>query len=161
MNAVISECGKYRYVLRRSLGSILRWHHPVLFIMLNPSTADAEKDDPTIRRCMAFAKREGFTHLNVVNLYALRSPDPKHLALSADPIGPENDAWIDKEVRGASAVIVAWGAHAFAADRAKDVVRRVSQPWCLGKTKDGSPKHPLARGVHRIPDDQAFMEYQP
>ncbi len=160
MSAVISECGRYRYVLRRSLGSILRWRYSVLFIMLNPSTADAEKDDPTIRRCMAFAKREGFTHLNVVNLYALRSPDPRHLALAEDPVGPENDAWIDKEVRGARLVVAAWGAHPFAVDRAKDVARRVGQLWCLGKTKDGCPKHPLARGIHRVPDDQPIMEYR-
>lgn len=145
MDAIISDCGKYRYVLRRSLGSVLRWYKPMLFIMLNPSTADATQDDPTIRRCMDFAKREGMTHLNVVNLFALRATDPAELKKAADPIGPENDRYIEEEVRRHSigAVIAAWGAHPFAAERAAEVLKKYPTLYCLGKTKSGAPRHPL------------------
>jgi hypothetical protein len=147
VDAVISGDGKYRYVLRRSLGSILRWHKPMLFIMLNPSTADAETDDPTIRRCMAFAKREGATHLNVVNLFALRATDPNELLSSEDPIGPENDTHIAQEIRnnGMLPVICAWGAHKFATKRAGEVTSKGAPGGfvCFGQTKSGMPKHPL------------------
>ena len=147
MSAIISEDGKYRYVLRRSLGSVLRWYKPVLFIMLNPSTADAETDDPTIRRCMAFAKRSGATHLNVVNLFALRATDPKELLKAEDPIGPENDNYIAEEIRknGMLPTVCAWGSHKFAKKRAMEVLSHGAPGGfvCLGQTKDGSPKHPL------------------
>lgn len=145
MSAVISECGKYRYVLRRSLGSIFRWYKPFLFVMLNPSTADASEDDPTIRRCIDFAKREGYTHLNVVNLFALRSTDPKELRYHDDPVGPENDRYIEEEIRQHSygAVCAAWGAHAFAKERAEWFLSNYAPVFCLGQTQDGMPKHPL------------------
>lgn len=147
MSAIISEDGRYRYVLRRSLGSILRWYRPILFIMLNPSTADAETDDPTIRRCMAFAKREGATHLSVVNLFALRATDPNKLLKDDDPIGPENDNYIAEEIRknGMLPVVCAWGAHRFAKKRAEEIMNRGAAGGfvCLGKTKSGMPKHPL------------------
>ena len=146
MDAVISECGKYRYVLRRSLGSVLRWYKPMLFVMLNPSTADATEDDPTIRRCMDFARREGMTHLNVVNLFAFRSPDPKELRYADDPVGPENDRYLREEIGKHShgAVVAAWGAHHFAMTRGSEVYEMAPDKfWCLGRTKGGYPKHPL------------------
>lgn len=90
--AIISTCGTYRYTLHRSIPSVLRWVKPCLFVMLNPSTADATKDDPTIRRCVGFAKREGCTGMTVVNLFALRATDPAELAKHADPFGPDDEA---------------------------------------------------------------------
>lgn len=144
--AVLSEDGVYRYWLTRAIPSPLRWVRPVTFVMLNPSTADATLDDPTIRRCLAFATKWGATELRVVNLFALRSTDPKELYKHPDPIGPENRRFLEQGGRGAHRVIAAWGAHAM----------RVRPEWvrealsilgpslsCLRLTADGSPGHPL------------------
>lgn len=115
-------------------------------MMLNPSTADASIDDPTIRRCRGFAKLWGCNGLTVVNLYALRSTDPKQLWASMDSIGHYNDNWLRRLVKEHTDVVCAWGAKA-APDRVGDFCRMVSlldvRLWCLGTNKDGSPKHPL------------------
>jgi hypothetical protein len=147
-DADISECGKYRYVLRRSLGSVLRWYKPALFIMLNPSTADAEVDDPTIRRCMNLAKREGMTHLNVVNLFALRATDPKQLRKADDPWGPLNSSYLHDEItkHRNSLIVCAWGADPFAKHSSATFLNLFSESFgltCLGRTKSGAPRHPL------------------
>jgi hypothetical protein len=114
--------------------------------MLNPSVASATIDDPTIRRCIGFAKQYGFTHLNVVNLFALRATDPKELALAADPVGPLNSVYLDNEIRKAGVVIAAWGNHKFAKPQADAFIKKYGGEFilnCLGKNKNGSPKHPL------------------
>lgn len=155
--AIISPCGKYRYVLRRSLGSILRWHRPILFVMLNPSTADSHKDDPTIRRCMAFAKREGCTQLTVVNLFALRATDPKELKMASDPVGPANDDYLRDEINQhqISPIVCAWGAHPIATLRAAEVLKKFEADLCcLGTTKKGAPRHPLY-----VKSDQPLERY--
>jgi len=144
--AVISDCGRYRYTLHRDIPQPVRWVRPMLFVMLNPSTADAEKDDATIRRCLAFAKREGCTSLTVVNLFAWRATDPKELSENmANAVGPENDRYIQEQVskHGTGWIVASWGAHPLAKDRAKRVIHLLGDVWCLGTTKDGSPKHPL------------------
>lgn len=147
--AIISDDGVYRYVLTRRIPSALRWVRPMLFVMLNPSKATAEEDDPTIRVCIDFATRESCTSLTVVNLFALRSTDPKQLLAHPDPIGPENDRhfreqWDQHAKIGF--VILAWGAHA-AVEKLKpkiiEDIRFAGGAWCLGVTKDGSPRHPL------------------
>lgn len=148
MGAIISDCGNYRYVLTREIEQPIRWNRPCLFVMLNPSTADAELDDPTIRRCVGFAKREGCTSLTVVNLFALRSTDPSNLLSHPDPVGPDNDAHIQEQVlKHANGLIVgAWGAHKSTwklHQRAEYVVSMLGDAYCLGKTTSGSPKHPL------------------
>jgi hypothetical protein len=136
--------GPYRYLLTR------RWGRGALlaFVMLNPSTADAAADDPTIRRCIGFARREGAGGIAVVNLYALRSPKPAGLLGHSDPEGPLNEqSWRgalgDHRVGG---VVAAWGAYAprrLPASRALSA-HRGSERWlCLGRTSDGSPRHPL------------------
>lgn len=147
-DAIISDDGRYRYGLSRTWGHVLDSH--ALFIMLNPSTADADLDDPTIRRCIGFAKREGCSGLKVVNLYAFRSTDPDALWTVDDPIGPDNDSVIATCVAAAAAqsapVIAAWGAHPFVSPHR---VYRVKQMWgmdratVLGFTKEGAPRHPL------------------
>jgi hypothetical protein len=137
--------GAYRYSLHR------RWGHPSLpvatFVMLNPSTADAVTDDPTIRRCRGFARRWGCGGLTVGNLYALRATNPRDLWTAADPVGPRNDAVLDQLVILAGdlggPVVAAWGAHA-----RKDRVDAVLARWpdafrCLGVTGAGAPRHPL------------------
>lgn len=145
MSAEISPCGAYRYILTREIDCILRWNRPALFIMLNPSTADATKDDPTIRRCISFAERECCTSLTVVNLFALRATNPKELLNHKDPIGPFNDLRITEQIQRhkMGIIVAAWGAHPFAKDRAKEVMDRFGPFMCLGTNKDGSPKHPL------------------
>lgn len=141
-SAVLSPDGLYRYQLTRTWrpGSYLT------FIMLNPSTADAEKDDLTIRRCIGFAKREGLGGLRVVNLYALRSTDPAALWTHPDPVGPENDMHLQWALWDAAAsdlpVVAAWGALA-RPDRVAAVQALGDfQVSALGVTKDGAPRHP-------------------
>jgi hypothetical protein len=142
--AQFSECGKYRYTLTRSLVSrFADWH--VLFIMLNPSTADENFNDPTIRRCLSFAERGKYSQLTVVNLFALRATDPKELKTHSDPIGQFNDEAIWDMVRKhrKENIIAAWGANKFAQERAIEVKKKFGPFQCLGVNRDGSPKHPL------------------
>lgn len=149
MSAFISGCERYRYVLQRSLVRFDPNAESVtlkrmVFVMLNPSTADAMRDDPTIRRCIFFAEREECNVLTVVNLYALRATNPAALAKASDPIGPENDKFLFAEIAQATMVVAAWGAHPSAKPRAEFLIKRRGRAlMCLGKTKDGSPRHPL------------------
>lgn len=144
MGAVISSCGQYRYRLTRKTRCPLRWVRKCLFIMLNPSTADAEKDDPTIRRCIWFAEQNGCPDLTVVNLYALRSTDPMELMKHPDPVGPENKKYLFSAIESHDVLIAAWGQHPAArmSDLASELLT-VEDLMCLGVTKHGYPKHPL------------------
>lgn len=147
--AWISDDGLYRYTLGR------RWAPPsgpgpAVFVMLNPSTADATLDDPTIRRCIGFAKALGCGGLHVVNLYAYRATKPADLWEAADPIGPDNDNVLRETFAAAARedrpVIAAWGANAaplraeFAGGMARSAGATLT---ALGATKDGAPRHPL------------------
>lgn len=143
--AVISEDGRYRYRLWRVVGPEAR---RCLFIMLNPSTADALLDDPTIRRCIGFARREGCGRLDVVNLYAFRSTAPSSLRSVDDPIGPDNDQHIRAALAEAELVVCAWGAHGQVVHGRRaavvELIRKAGrEPLCLGVTGDHSPSHPL------------------
>lgn len=144
-SATISECGRYRYDLTRDLLTIAD-AGPVLFVMLNPSTADASQDDPTIRRCIGFAKRFRCDRLTVANLYALRSPRPKDLWAADDPVGPENDSHLRRLLSSHDLVVCAWGANA-ECERVKRFAEIADECganlWCLGTTKAGAPLHPL------------------
>jgi hypothetical protein len=116
--------------------------------MLNPSTADAYKEDPTVRRCINFAAREKCGSLTVVNLYALRSSKPEALHKAADPVGWANDITIRTECRGADLIVCAWGGFAGpVVDRGDHVVRMLKGDGNtlhrLGTTKAGHPLHPL------------------
>lgn len=146
MSAVISDCGKYRYQLSRALPSRPRDGLSTLFVMLNPSTADAHQDDPTIRRCMGFANRFGSVSLVVANLYGLRATDPTGLWRVEDPVGPNNDHWLTYLLQNHRSAICAWGANA-RSDRVIKFCEMAEEAgaklWCLGTTKDGSPRHPL------------------
>lgn len=118
----------------------------VLWVMLNPSTADEVVLDPTIRRCVDFAKRWGYGGIEVVNLFALRSTDPAALYDHADPIGPENDRHIVEAAGRAKRVIGAWGVHGAHRGRAPAVEALLAGTGpleCLGTNRDGSPRHPL------------------
>jgi hypothetical protein len=143
--AEFSDDLAYRYRLRRSLtGDVLSApERPVVFVMLNPSTADATTDDPTIRKCVGYAQRWGYTDILVANLFAVRSTDPSKLPTFADPVGPENDEVLQSLPRGVP-TICGWGRDKFARNRTKVVAGLLRRPLlCLGVNGDGSPKHPL------------------
>ena len=142
--AILSEDQRYRYRLDRHWGS--SGTHAT-WIMLNPSTADALQDDPTIRRCIAFTKAWGLDGLIVVNLFAFRATDPRQLTRAADPVGPANDDFIRQAVCPWSVVVAAWGANRMADQRTEEVMEilteRAGAVGCLGKTREGYPRHPL------------------
>ncbi|KKM80047.1 hypothetical protein LCGC14_1343720 [marine sediment metagenome] len=141
MSAVLSPCGRYRYSLTREF---FMGAGRVLFVMLNPSTADAETDDPTIRRCIGFARRWGFRRLDVGNLFAWRATNPKEIRQVSDPVGPENDRRLMYLSECADAVIAAWGTHGAYRNRDSDVLALLAgKVEHLGLTKQGHPKHPL------------------
>lgn len=112
-------------------------------IGLNPSVADESQDDNTLRRCINFAKDWGFGSHVMLNMYGFRDKKPKGLATVADPNGPDNDRWISTEVAKAAKVVVAWGSHKSTHARALHVLSMIPEPYCLGTTKGGSPRHPL------------------
>lgn len=146
--AVLSACGTYRYRLWRRWSDILP---TAIFIMLNPSTADAEEDDPTIRKCIGFAQRMSCGGLVVLNLFAYRATDPDACRRATDRRGPENDEHLRSALAMASAsnlpVVAAWGNAKWAAPRAKTVRQMAAEKrvplLCLDRNKNGSPKHPL------------------
>jgi len=116
-----------------------------VFVMLNPSTADAEQDDPTIRRCAGFARAWGFGGMTVVNLFAFRATDPARLRRARDPVGRDNDHHIATAARGAGMVVLAWGVHGALDGRDRVVAALLAdvRPRCLGTTRGGYPRHPL------------------
>jgi hypothetical protein len=159
--ATLSECGLYRYRLWRTWDSSLR---SACFIALNPSTADASVDDPTVRRCVGFARSWGCGGLVVVNLFAYRATEPKALFdvyyrrqfagaggevryHNGDPVGPENDAHVRKAAEACHPVVAAWGVHGVMMlrdGRVKKLLADLGTPVvCLGLTHDGHPRHPL------------------
>ena len=157
MSAVISNCGKYRYRLTRTVNPNNN-KGAVAFLMLNPSTADSSLDDPTIRRCKAFANSWGYRELVVVNLYALRSTDPKALLTSANPVGEINKLHLVETALNHDFVVCAWGCNA-QPDHAEDMAKlfRVlgCKLMCLGVTRSGSPRHPLY-----VKGDTPLVEWQ-
>lgn len=141
--AVFSDDRRYRFRLWRTWSSRPR----VCFCMLNPSTANETELDPTLRRCVSFARAWEFGGLEVVNLFAIVSADPKVLLTDPNPRGDKNDEYIRRAANRCGAIVAAWGAfpeatvvarHVYAMLRADGV-----QPWCLGTTKHGHPCHPL------------------
>jgi len=143
--ASFSECRLYRYVLWR------RWEHwrgdqpqkQVMFIGLNPSTADESEDDPTIRRCIRFARDWGYSGILMMNAFAFRATQPKDMFAAADPIGPKSDDAMYYRRTQCGLIIAAWGVHC-PVDRERRICEIIDGPvHCLGKTKGGRPKHPL------------------
>jgi hypothetical protein len=147
MSAVLSKDRKYRYRLTRDFGV---GNGACCFVMLNPSTADEHVNDPTIRRCIDFAKRFGCGSLEVVNLFALRATDPKALRIEgAGAIGPDNDQHIAEACNASHIIVCAWGNHGSYLDRAKDVLAVIraqqgASPQALKINRStGQPAHPL------------------
>ncbi len=140
-NALFSPDRSYRYDLWRTWDDAKR---SVVFIGLNPSTADENADDPTIRRCMAFATAWGFGSLCMLNLFAVCATDPRDMMRAADPVGASNNGHILDVLAGSGLIIAAWGVHGVHLGRDRELLRMVT--WdihCLGTTKDGHPRHPL------------------
>lgn len=164
--AKLSDDGRYRYTLGRCWDESRR---DLTWILLNPSTADSLVDDPTVRRCIGYAKRWGYGGIVIVNLFAMRTASPIVLRCAAkagweykpelydSPVGPDNDAHICEAISNATKVVAAWGNHGSLLGR-DEAVTRLAQSfgvalWCLKKTKLGQPSHPL-----RLPYD---LELQP
>jgi hypothetical protein len=142
MSVWYSPCQSWRYLLERDLGE---GEGTLNFVMLNPSTADAVRNDPTVTRCIGFARRWGFRRLLVTNLFALRSPVPRALRAAGDPVGPENDAYILRAARRADRVLCAWGTHGPLRNREAEVLALLRDVPLehLGLTRSGQPRHPL------------------
>lgn len=138
--AAISPCERYRYTLYRGWegGSGM-----VAFVCVNPSTANASDDDPTIRRCVDYAKRWGFQYMQMVNLFAYRATDPSELHRVVDPIGPLNDYYIEDVLNQADLVVAAWGVNGAFLYRDVVVRKMIPRLHYLKLTKDGFPSHPL------------------
>jgi hypothetical protein len=137
--AIVSPCRGYRYVLER------RWGKGtfVMFLMLNPSKADEMKDDPTVRKCVGFAKRWGFGGLLVGNLFSYRATQPADLRAADHPIGPDCDVWLTTMSTRSSIVVAAWGSQPGIDKRVAEVRQLVgSRMYCIGRTQDGYPRHP-------------------
>lgn len=150
--------GAYRYLLWRTWDAA---RPRLLWVLFNPSTADASREDPTLHRCRGFSRTWGYGGLEVVNLFAFRTPHPRDLLRAADPIGPENDAYLAAAVARAPAIVAAWGAHGGYRQRDRDVLallaRHAAQPFlCLGTLQNGCPRHPLY-----LPGDASPTAYRP
>jgi len=139
-NAALSACRTYRYDLCRGWGDPKRM---VAFIGLNPSTADETKEDPTIRRCIGFAKAWGYGGIHMLNLFAFRATDPKAMKTADDPVGPLNDYYIMGVHMLCEKTVAAWGSHGGYMDRSAAVRKLIPELYCLKTNRDGQPAHPL------------------
>lgn len=142
--ATFDPTGHYRY----RLGRCWQPTAPALaLVMLNPSRADAHREDPTLRRCLQFARRWGFGRLVVVNLFAYCSPHPAVLGQVSDPIGPDNDRWLSQTAAEATTLMLAWGNQGSLLHRDRHVLALLAphhtRCYCLGRNRTGQPRHPL------------------
>lgn len=156
MSAVISPCGLYRYRLQRDIDPLHGWQR-VAFVMVNPSTADAETDDATIRKVIGFSARMGARHVVVGNLFAFRATDIRALRSASDPVGVENDAHLRRILGEVDICIAAWGTLAKLPPELRRrwarfhdmAVAAGTRLMCLGTAQDGHPLHPLMLGYER------------
>jgi hypothetical protein len=142
-SAVFDVSESYRYSLWRAWSA---YQLRIVFVLLNPSTADDRKNDPTIRRCIGFARAWKFGSLEVVNLFAYRATNVRELFKIDDPIGEENDYYLMKAVERCLTVVVGWGTRGALFGRDHQVMSLLAgrkDVYCLGITKDGQPRHPL------------------
>ena len=138
--ANFSTCRKYRYSLSRIWDKQKKF---VLFIGLNPSTADEKVDDPTIRRCSGYAQKWGYGGFIMVNLFAYRTTLPSNLKKVKYPVGRDNDKYIVKLSKKADITVAAWGNNGNLYRRDKQVLSLVPNLMCLKVNKSGQPAHPL------------------
>jgi hypothetical protein len=154
MSAIISDCGLYRYRLERDVSGTGQ----TVVIMVNPSTADAERDDPTIRKLKGFGERNNWGRIIVGNLFAYRATDVRELASATDPVGPLNDEHLRDMLAGANQIVFAWGPAGKLPKRLRARWRTIwnmvndlgQQAYCIGApAKDGNPCHPLMLAYER------------
>lgn len=142
--AEISECGRYRWWLGREFPD---GNGTITFVMLNPSTADADLDDPTIRRCMGFARSWGFRKLMVRNLFPYRATDPSELLTARQPDGGERGLRELGQILVSDKIVLAWGSTKIPHAMDRLVLKLLDDSnrtlYCLGTTANGSPRHPL------------------
>lgn len=147
-----SEVGcKYRYLLKCKWSDDLP---KVTFVMLNPSVANASICDPTLSRCVSFAKNWGYGGINVVNLFAYISTDPANLKSISDPVGKLNDSYIIEAVEDSELIIYAWGTkYGKIQKRDRKVISLLLDydPQCIKKKKNGDPSHPLYLSENLMP----------
>ncbi len=139
-DANLSECRKYRYALWRIWDDSKQY---AMFIGLNPSIADETDDDPTITRCINFARDWGFGGLCMANLFAFRATDPSEMMSASYPIGIDNDRWLKRLSNNAGVIVAAWGNDGSFMGRSKEVARMFKNLKCLKMNKTGEPAHPL------------------
>lgn len=142
-SAVFSKNRKYRYTLTRQ-----GWGGTgtVMFIGLNPSTADGLHDDATIRRLIRFTQDWGYDGFIMTNLFAFRATDPRDLRRALNPIGQENDAWLHITASKCQLIVCCWGNHGEYLNRGARVIRQLKNVYrlhCFGLSRDGNPLHPL------------------
>jgi len=150
--AIFSTGRKYRYSLYRIWDRDLPC---VMFIGLNPSTADETNDDPTITRCIGYAHDWGYGGLYMCNIFAFRTTFPSVLHREIDPIGDGNNHWLDSYAKASGLVVAAWGNHGELRCRGKEVAKLIPNLYCLGINKTGQPKHPLY-----LPKDAQLIKYE-
>lgn len=144
--ALMSACSRYRYTLCRSWDNTLE---TITFVGLNPSTADSNKDDPTIRRLIQYAKDWGYGGFIIVNLFGLRATNPLAVLKTNDPDGPENKNWVHYATKNGSMVVCMWGTKGTWFDKDREFTLEFlnkfkgKKLYCFGQNKDGTPKHPL------------------
>lgn len=146
--AEISSCGRYRYTLARIWDPDLPC---VAFIGLNPSTADATQDDPTLNRCIQYAEAWGYGGVWMVNLFAFRATSPGDMKSADDPVGPDNDVALQSVCGAADLVIAAWGNHGSFHKRSHQVRAMLKGLHCLKVNKTGEPAHPLYQRKSALP----------
>jgi hypothetical protein len=147
-DAKLSDCRNYRFALWRTWDDS---KHFAMIIGLNPSTADEVNDDPTLTRCINFAKSWGYGGVCMTNLFAYRATDPKDMKSQKDPIGAENDIWLNKLANDAGIVVAAWGNDGRYLNRSNMVVEMLPNLHYLKMNKSGEPAHPLYLKADLIP----------
>ena len=142
---VFSADRKHRYTLVHRADPLLRSGRLLMWIGLNPSTADETQLDPTLTRILGYSLREGYDGFIMTNLFAWRATDPKDMKAAPDPVGPENDRWLLECAKQSGKVVAAWGSHGSFQGRAEHVGRilRKFEVVCLTRNADGAPGHPL------------------
>ena len=147
-DAVFSSCKNYRYALWRIWDDSKPY---AMFIGLNPTAADEKKDNPTIRRCMNFAKDWGYGGLCMTNLFAYLATIPANMMAADNPVGSENDAWLTELAKTAGVIIAAWGNDGAFLGRSRQVLKLITDVKCLKVNKSGEPAHPLYQPRSAMP----------
>jgi hypothetical protein len=152
--AVFDPSGIYRYWLRREWDTS---KNRITFIMLNPSEANADYDDPAVIRCMDFSQKWGFGSMEIVNLFALCTSDPSIMKKHQNPVGPDNDNYIYNTTANSNIIIAAWGNDGAHRNRSSEVLHLIwdYDLYCMGLTKENQPRYPA-----RLTTSTSYVKYR-